>query len=355
MKKLSIIMPCYNAEAVIDRTLETLTEQSLGIEMMEIILVDDASTDGTFVKLCEWEKRFPESILVVHCEKNGRQGCARNIGLSYASGEFVGFVDDDDMVSPFMYQVLYENAKKYGADCVICQSRKCTIEQYEDLKNQTTEAQKEAGGGKIHIFTIDNTKRRRQFLEQDYNIAIWNKIYKRTMLMEHGILFLEDMIYDDIYFSGLVKQYVERVVVLNQEYYYHIISDTNVSYGNKDKKQVYGYIEAWLKLLEDLEKRGKKQLFEEFYRDEFLVSYLAFIHSYCRQFGYLEIPVWNRLKLEIEKRIPDMEESQLWKVPFKNKVTEVIAESLFQKIDAPYILKLVQEMEKELISEVCVK
>ena len=75
-------MPCYNAEQIIDKSIEILVNQTMSIEDMELIFVDDASTDGTLEKLCQWEERYPESVMVIHCEENGRQGRARNIGKS---------------------------------------------------------------------------------------------------------------------------------------------------------------------------------------------------------------------------------------------------------------------------------
>lgn len=83
MNKISIIIPCYNVEKYIDRCLESIEKQTIGIETLEIICLDDKSVDGTLDKLHEWEKRYPDNIVVVELPDNGRQGCARNIGLSY--------------------------------------------------------------------------------------------------------------------------------------------------------------------------------------------------------------------------------------------------------------------------------
>ena len=59
MKLLSVVIPCYNVEKYIDRCVETLVNQTLGIDNMELIFVNDASTDSTFEKLCEWEEKYP--------------------------------------------------------------------------------------------------------------------------------------------------------------------------------------------------------------------------------------------------------------------------------------------------------
>ena len=124
MKEISLIVPCYNAIKYIDHFMEALEAQTIGINQLEVIFVDDASTDATFQKLCEWEQRYPESIMVVHCEKNGKQGAARNIGIEYASAEYLAYADIDDVMDPCMYEKLLIAAKQQECDLVVCRSKK---------------------------------------------------------------------------------------------------------------------------------------------------------------------------------------------------------------------------------------
>ena len=70
MKKVSIIIPCYNAERYIDRCVLSLVNQTIGIDNLELIFVNDASTDHTYEKLCEWEVKYSESIMVINCDEN---------------------------------------------------------------------------------------------------------------------------------------------------------------------------------------------------------------------------------------------------------------------------------------------
>ena len=81
MKKISVIIPCYNVERWVDRCLTSIIRQTTGINELEIICIDDASTDNTWEHLQEWEQRYPENILLIRQEVNRRQGTARNIGL----------------------------------------------------------------------------------------------------------------------------------------------------------------------------------------------------------------------------------------------------------------------------------
>lgn len=83
-KQISVIVPCYNASAFIPRCMTYLLKQTIGIENMEIILVDDASTDNgaTLKLLYSYEKQYPDNIIVIASSENRRQGGARNLGCS---------------------------------------------------------------------------------------------------------------------------------------------------------------------------------------------------------------------------------------------------------------------------------
>lgn len=117
---ISIIVPVYNVENYIDRCVESIINQSY--KNLEIILVDDGSTDSSREKCDIWVAR-DHRIMVIHKE-NGGVGNARNIGMGYANGEWIGFVDSDDFIEPEMYEVLYRGCVDNGADlCMIGCSR----------------------------------------------------------------------------------------------------------------------------------------------------------------------------------------------------------------------------------------
>jgi len=95
-----------------------LVNQTIGIEHLQIILVNDASTDMTYEHMLKWEKKYPDSIMVVTYEENLRQGGARNVGMQYASAGYIGFVDSDDWVELDMYELLYDIISKEDYDVV---------------------------------------------------------------------------------------------------------------------------------------------------------------------------------------------------------------------------------------------
>lgn len=118
MKKISIIVPAYNSHSTLARCLGSLVHQTL--EDIEIIVINDASTDDTFDIMRRCETQFPEKLIVVDGGVNRGSGGARNQGFDLASGEYIGFVDSDDYVAPNMYELLYSKAKEGDYDIVDC-------------------------------------------------------------------------------------------------------------------------------------------------------------------------------------------------------------------------------------------
>ena len=110
---ISVIIPCYNAAPYIHECLDSVLAQSVGLENLEIILIDDCSTDQTVSIIRSYEAKYPDNILLILSEKNGKQGYARNIGLKYATGDYVSFVDADDFIHPRMYEILLQLATKH--------------------------------------------------------------------------------------------------------------------------------------------------------------------------------------------------------------------------------------------------
>ena len=113
---LSIIMPVYNTGSYLDVTVNSVLAQTY--RDFELIMVDDGSTDDSG-KLCDALALKDHRIRVIH-KKNGGVASARNAGLGAASGEYIGWVDSDDLVSPVMFQVMMDMAEKYEADIVQC-------------------------------------------------------------------------------------------------------------------------------------------------------------------------------------------------------------------------------------------
>ncbi len=196
MIKVSIVVPVYNVERYLRKCLESLVGQTL--QEIEIIVVNDGTKDNSQAIIDEFAARYPEKVVSL-IKPNGGLSDARNFGIPYCHGEYIGFVDSDDYVDADMYELMYAEAKKKDADMVVC----------DYVKEYTADSQL--------VKAREYTSRKDMFLGG--LAAAWNKIYRRALVEETGILFPEGLIYEDTeFFCKLIPHinacgYVDRPFV----------------------------------------------------------------------------------------------------------------------------------------------
>lgn len=222
---ISVIVPCYNMSEYLPECLKSLEHQTIGIEKLQIILVDDASTDAgeTWRLITEFEGRHPESCVAVHLEENRRQGGAMNAGLQYAKGEYIAFAASDDWVDDDMYRTLYEYAKKRGCDITDCRMQwefpdgagegtACSAACDRTAQEETLVTfEKSIMEGGTHWIT--------QFcIAEESSMA--TKLYRRELIIDTGLSFPEQMRYEDNYLGDVILLYVKSFCHINR-YLYH--------------------------------------------------------------------------------------------------------------------------------------
>ena len=207
MKKVSVIIPAYNTEGYIHQCLDSLTQQTL--EEIEIIIVDDGSKDNTLAILKEYEAKFPDKIRVFHKE-NGGQASARNLGLQYATGEYIGFVDSDDWTDVKMYEHMYAKAKEDDADIVVCD----IVEQFVDSSLYHSHT---AATNKIGLANY-----------------VLNKIFKRELAQK--IEFPKGLWYEDLEYSAKLLMMTDRISVIHEGLYQYNCRDGSTMHNNNAQK-----------------------------------------------------------------------------------------------------------------------
>ena len=181
--KLSVVIPVYNAEKYIRQCLDSiLTKQKIALE---VICVDDCSTDGTPAILKEYQDKY-ENVTVIRNETNLYAGTCRNKGLMAAKGQYVHFLDSDDYVVDNAYEKLYTLAKENDLDWV-----KTTSEGFDDETGETVENPRYSMEKMYEGFfgtLLDFQHFPKKFM--DYMAVVpWNGIYKRHFLLEKNIRF----------------------------------------------------------------------------------------------------------------------------------------------------------------------
>lgn len=272
-KKVSVIVPCYNVDQFLDKCMEGLLNQSIGLENIEIILVDDASTDEgkTLEKIMQYENRFPESIIVIPLEHNMRQGGARNVGMCYATGEYLMFCDADDYLSLCAMERLYNAAQKYQADVVEYRMRK--IFDYSEI------SQNVIAGDKSYLLDMTEEKVKRLVLnlsQDTFCLGCVPKFYRMDMIQKHNIRFAEHLIYEEPSFTVPVRIYEKRHFFLDEELYFYFQSQNSTMRGENLDRQ-FDNLTVWSVLMEELDQRGLKshyynELGKMFYEWAFLLS-----------------------------------------------------------------------------------
>lgn len=203
METVSVIIPVYNVEGYLEDCLESVCNQSY--RNIEIILVDDGSRDNSGVICDDWQEK-DSRIHVIH-KQNGGLSSARNAGLKEATGDYISFVDSDDLIPTNFIMQLVETLKTCNSEISVCR-----IDRFWDGNSEETEAFYPFKSGvypseeyihSILLHRVDN--------------ASWNKLYKRSAIGE--LRFKEGIINEDFPFMIALLGKVEKVAYTNETGY----------------------------------------------------------------------------------------------------------------------------------------
>ena len=242
MKKLvSIILPVYNNEKSIGDTIESVISQKY--QNWELIIIDDASTDNSsevINKFAGEDKR----ISVLQNEVNKGPAIARNRGLDKAKGEYIGFIDADDIYEPVFLEKMLSTAKNYKAEIVWCQYRirASKDEVGMEIKNDVR---------KNKIF--ENKDIISSFVSNVPGIgSIWNKIYSKEFIEKNNLRLNPDRIRaEDWEFNLIAFTKVQRVVVIEDYLYNYIHQNTSsimTSFRIKDYEMMIRSIDLLIEI-----------------------------------------------------------------------------------------------------------
>ena len=164
---ISVVIPVYNVKPYLERCINSVVNQTY--KNLEIILVDDGSTDGSD-KICDDYSKKYKNIEVIH-KKNGGLSDARNVGIENAHGQYIQFIDSDDYVNNKMIEILYNNLKNTNSDISVC--RPYSFSNVSEIKDYKIEE------NLVEYEGIDILKN----MYNDYLVTVvaWNKLYKKSI------------------------------------------------------------------------------------------------------------------------------------------------------------------------------
>ena len=197
--KISVIIPLFNAEKYLGACLESLFIQTL--KDFEVIIVDDCSTDNSVAIAENYRKKFGERLKIISLPRNtGNPAVPRNIGLEHARGEYIYFVDSDDLLANIALETLYNFAEEYQADVVSMEAGfSCDEEplpKYITKQSWTLEKNFHANEPVLGIEDFD--ERLENFRGSAFEWVPWSKFLRREFLAENDITFPAMKSFEDV-------------------------------------------------------------------------------------------------------------------------------------------------------------
>lgn len=245
--KVSIIVPVYNVEKYLNECVDSLLRQTY--KNIEIILVDDGSTDSSG-KICnQYAEKLPDIIRVIH-KQNAGLGFARNSGLDIANGDYVTFIDSDDYADEDLVEALVGAAIEEKADVVIGGFKRVTNsgeivfrekyvpEMFE--RNQVCD--------RLFMRMLGSSPKRTDAIR----MSVWNALYSMRIIRKHSIKFPSERVFisEDIIFDSDFYPKANRAVLINSEAYNYRVNEQSLT-----AKYKFDRFEKNLLLYKELEKR----------------------------------------------------------------------------------------------------
>lgn len=226
-KTISVIIPAFNIEDLLEKCVKSVAEQDYPRALMQIIVVDDGSTDSTGAVADRLSSEY-ENVEVIHKE-NGGSSSARNAGLSAATGDYIGFVDSDDHISANMYSLLMDAAIRNDADMVQI-SRDEISEDGERLPDVVIPPEKEV--------VISPKEHLRTLLMHTGDASFCTKLTKRSLFSE-DLRFPEGELNEDFYLMIHMLQKVNKLVILPDQCYHVFYRSGSNSRKKKEDKDYF--------------------------------------------------------------------------------------------------------------------
>lgn len=204
---VSVIIPVYNVAPYLRESLDSVINQTY--EKLEIIIIDDGSTDGSR-EICEEYASRDERIRLIHQENKGLSA-ARNAGLNIMSGDVVAFLDSDDAYHPDFIRNMMETMYREKTDIVVCgYSRQKTegLLKYEGIGKT---------GPSIHTGRYSQVEVLRALADGKLNHGVWNKLYKKELW--ENIRFPEGFVYEEVRTTYRILELVNTITVIDQPLY----------------------------------------------------------------------------------------------------------------------------------------
>lgn len=267
LPKVSVVIPVYNVEKYLRQCLDSIIHQTL--ENIEIICVNDGSTDNSYAILKEYANK--DSRIQIIDKDNSGYGHSMNLGIQHCTGEYIGIVESDDFAKPEMFEVLYKIAITHDLDVARC--------------HFFTFKQRDGSIKKIDAYDIDSNV----LINPQTNLSlffqwpsVWANIYKRSFIQQYNLKFLETpgASYQDTAFSFKVYACAKKLMLVSEPLIYYRIHEGS---SIKSKNKAFCICDEFEEIITFCKNNS---LYEKL---KFLICYLQY-KTYKWNYNRLEMP-----------------------------------------------------------------
>lgn len=255
--KISIIIPVFNTGNYIKEALESIITQTIGFKQLEVIMVDDCSTDNSGIIMDEYADKY-ENFKAVHLPQNSKAaGKPRNVGMEIAISDYLMFLDPDDQYSVDACKLLYDKITTEDADVVFGTFTK--LDEISKERKLISPFKLEEGKTEIKEGTIDDEKR---FLS--FPPALWARIFRRKFIKQNNIVFPEEIPAQDLVFvtHALLKAegiiYIDKVIT-----HYNNFRQGSIT-NDTDKNTFIGLLKGYYRTYDICKENGRENDFISF-------------------------------------------------------------------------------------------
>lgn len=314
MSEVTVIIPAYNAELYIKECLQSLYEQTF--KDIDVLVINDSSSDNTVQVVKHFICTHTEFKLKLITVPNGGAAKARNIGIKKASGKYIAFIDADDIIDKTMLQKMVTKAEEIDADLVTCDF-------YWAYSN--------------HL-----QRQNLEFVESDIDLfkfawaAPWNKLYRKTMLIENEIYFTEGFTFEDTSFYLKYIPFCHKITHIAEPFIYWRQHNSSTMRGNQSKRipQIFPVLEDAITFYK---KHGQYQRYNkelEFFCVKLLWG--SSMYRICQVRNKSERQEYIKMTLEwLKKYFPDWKRNQYFKSGLRGiyiKTLNIITANIYSNL-----------------------
>ena len=269
---ISVIIPTYNTGKFLHESIGSLINQTIGFENIEVLIVDDKSTDQYTIDLIKEYSEKYENIKAIFLETNsGFPGHPRNIGIENSTTDYVIVMDHDDSYQPKTLKTMYDTAIENNADITICNYNKIYGEKIE----KTPQIFKQP------LIKANNIKENLKLFK--IPPSIWTRLYRKEFLQSNNIKFPEGMLAEDLYVNTYTLLEAKGIIYLNNYYGYNYkIRDTQEDKSTihiRNKKYLNAMIQGYYKTWNILKETESDEYYPLIFQDHIIYWITSFIKS----------------------------------------------------------------------------